>query len=266
MLSRATDSYHVYLTGSAVHARRRISLFRRRIDAAGMWPWQAAMPASLDLRRLNPNNESPITLHVHVGAALSKLMTLALPQDLHREEEVQRVAQAQMRDQLGLQPMEWEIAVDAPTAGMAVACAVRRNVMQAIRDAANGAGLKLRSVRPYAATIWNAVQEKSRTGQPMSALVVVESDAYSLLVEKDGKLVSASAMPHLGRFDLIERDLQRLALTHAEITAESILVAAGDEGAAALRHGAHRRVRRTEFLNQDSYPDFRDLLFATEEP
>lgn len=260
------DAYHVYLSASVVLVRRQTGFWRwRRIEELARWQWDAGVPASLDFGALPLRARRHATLSVYAGSALGKFMALDLPAGLSGEHEERAAAQAQMQHQLGLNPAQWEFTLDrVPAPGKSVACALRADVVARVRQLARERGLRLLSIRPFVAGVWNAVQRRrtpAAAASGASALMAVESDAYTIVIENDGVLESMSALSHRREADVVNRELRRMAYAPgADAQRQIRLAVSGDSVGLALAH-ADKIVARGDYLRHALYADFRDLLF-----
>jgi len=206
------NQLHVYLTGDRILLRRQTGwLWRREMEPLEPLRWNADDPATLTLpptTRAFPR----ASLHVYLGAALCQLMTLKIPASGLGRGEAQVIALATLQHELGLPPGEWDCALDdAYPAGKSPACAMRRSLLDRLRAAATQGGYQLVSVRPLAACLWNIAREQPGWHDAASkALLSIEDDAFSVLVEHAGVLSSVLTLPHNGEPGLVERELRRI--------------------------------------------------------
>lgn len=261
------DAYHVYLNASEVLVRRQTGWSRwRRIEELARWQWDAAIPASLNFDALELRKRRYATLAVHVGSALGKFMKLELPVGLRDEQEERAAAQAQMQHQLGLSPGQWEFTLDhLPTRGLVVACALRADIGARLRQLARERGLRLLSLRPYVIGVWNAMQLRRGPQAPSSdggrALMMVENDAFTIVIEKEGIVDAMSSMAHRREADVVNREVRRMAYSLGDDGQCHIrLAVAGDILPLAQLH-AEKVLLREDYLQPVLYADFRDLLF-----
>lgn len=261
------DAYHLYLNSSEVLARRQCGWGPwRRQEELLRWQWNATAPSSLNLDALALRRRRHATLSVHVGSALAKFMVLELPAGLEDGLEEHAAAQAQMQHQLGLNPAQWELRLDhLPARGKVVACALRADVAARLRQLARERNMRLVSLRPFAATAWNALQlqreKQSRAPDSAGALMLVEKDAFTIVIEKDGAIDAMNALAHRREADLINREVRRLAYALGDQAQQHIRLAiAADLMPLASLH-REKVVLRDDYLQQRQYMDFRDLLF-----
>lgn len=259
------DSYHLYLSASEAMLRRQSGMpWRRRVEQLGAWRWDASRPASLMLERFAPRGRLRAPLHVYVGSALSKFMAFDLPVGLRSPQEQRAAAQAQMQHQLGLNAADWELALDAGTGvGKSVACAVPRQVSARVAMLASEHRLRLVSLRPYVTAVWNMVRaqnSRATDGGAPSALLALEGDAFSILMERSGQMVAVSAMRHGREAGLVEREIKRLgyALGADGQSRIQLALSAQLDGIAPAHAG--KIVRNPAGAPACLYIDFRDLL------
>ncbi len=260
-----TEAIHLYIGGKQVIARRQSGYpWRRRTEPLGAWDWDAAAPSSLTFDQLALPTKRRVNLHVYVGSALSRFMALALPAGLRDLGEQRAAAQAQMQQQLGLNPADWNFTLDPqrPPA-KSVVCAVRRNVIERIEALSTQHGLRLMSLQPYVAGVWNAFQE--RKNAPESALIAIEEDAFTVFVASAGALESMSTLYHRRESGLVEREIKRLGMSAGGVEQE-IGVALSNGLAGMAQTNPDRILLKAAYLKEAIYADFRDLLFASEAP
>jgi hypothetical protein len=262
------DAYHVYLNASEVLVRRQSGWWRWRcVEDLVRWQWDAAVPASLDFNSLNLRKRRLATLTVHFGSALAKFMTLELPDGLRGEQEERAAVQAQMQHQLGLNPGQWEYTLDhLKDRRRVVACALRADIGARLRLLSHERGMRLQSIRPLVAGVWNAWTRRSplraETSNGAKVLMMVERDAFTIVVEKNGSVGAASSMVHRREDDLINREVRRMASLGEDAQRHIRLAVAADLLPLARLH-AEKVLQQEEYLQQSAYPDFRDLLFQS---
>ncbi|CAM3143767.1 hypothetical protein [Janthinobacterium lividum] len=259
------DAYHVYLNASEVMLRRQTGWGRwRRVEEIARWQWDAGTPASLNFDALKLRKRRYATLYVHVGSALGKFMMLRLPSELQGEQEERAAAEAQMQHQLGLNAGQWEFTLDhLPTRGKIVACALRADIGARLRQLANEHSLRLLSVRPYVAGVWNAMQllRGPATLNGGRAVMMVERDAFTIVIEKEGKMDAMSTMIHRCETEVINREIRRMAYSLGEDAQRHVYLAVAGELLPLAQLHADKVVRHEDFLQPNLYADFRDLLF-----
>ncbi|MDN2704473.1 hypothetical protein O0881_21050 [Janthinobacterium sp. SUN100] len=259
------DAYHIYLNGSEVMLRRQTGWGRwYRVEDITRWQWDAGTPASLNFDAIELRKRRYATLAVHVGSALGKFMIFQLPPGLQGEQEERAAAEAQMQYQLGLNPGQWEFTLDhLPARGKVVACALRADIVARLRQVAREHGLRLLSVRPYVAGVWNAMQLRCgpATLNDGRAMMMVERDAFTIVIEKEGKMDAMSAMTHRREAEVINREIRRMAYSLGEdAQRHAYLMVAGELLPLAQLH-VDKVVRHENLLQPILYADFRDLLF-----
>lgn len=261
------DAYHMYLTASEVRVRRQTGWgYWRRVEELASWQWNAGSPESLTFEPLVLRKHRYATLVVHVGSALSKFMILELPVGLQNEQEEQAAAQAQMQHQLGLSLGQWEYTLDQlPVRGKVVVCALRADIGMRLRQLASARGLRLFSLRPYVVGVWNAMQQRHGSPAPVSdggrALMMVETDAFTIVIEKNGTMKAMSAMAHRREADVINREIRRMAYSLDENAQGSIRLAVVGEILPQVQSHTEKVLRCNDYLEPILYADFRDLLF-----
>lgn len=261
------DAYHLYLNSSEAIVRRQIGWGPwRRLEEVARWEWNADLASSLDFEALVLRKHRHATLTVYMGSALGKFMVLDLPVDLRSDDEARAAAQAQMQHQLGLQPEQWTFSVDRlPGGNQAVACALRADVFVRIGHLARTRGLRLVSLRPFAASSWNALQAPHQTpaatGEDAQALMLVEKDAFAIVIEKAGAIVSVNALSHRREAALIDREIRRMAYALGEDAQRHIRLALIPELLPLAQLHTDKLLQHEAYLRQPIYSDFRDLLF-----
>lgn len=260
------DSYHLYVSEERVLLRRQSGfLWWRRVQAHGEWRWDPSTPYSLDLANLQLKKRGRADLHVYVGSSLCKFMTIRLPMGLKGAEEQCAAGQAQLHHQLGLDPAEWQCAIDvlAPP-HKSVLCAVRHTLLEGIRKLSDKHGFRLVSFKPFIAGIWNAAQEIRHSGTAEeSVLLMVENDAFTVLVDRKGVVDSLSALSHNREPDLIDREIQRVSYSLGGGAEERIRLAVSPDLLDLARAYPARLLQSGAAGRKTLYADFRDLAFGT---
>ncbi|MES2298131.1 MAG: hypothetical protein V4582_13885 [Pseudomonadota bacterium] len=259
-----SNSYHLYLTSSQAFLRTRSGMpWSRTIAQLGEWRWDASAPASLQL----PIAKSPARrrpqLHVYAGSGLCKFMTLALPSGLRDHDERTALVQAQMQRQLGINGSDWEFTFDTgPAEVNTIACALRRPVLERIHELSTEYGLRLMSVKPFVAGVWNAFRNRHASPpEAESVLIAIEDDAYTVLVARSTTLKAMSTLSHRGEHGLVEREVKRLGLS-AGANAHDIRLAISQSVTSLAKDRATMILQKRDYLQLALYPDFRDLLFT----
>jgi len=251
-----------------VLVRRQTGWWRwRRIENVARWQWDAVAPESMEFNALNLRKRRFSTLTVHVGSALAKFMLVELPAGLQNEREEVVAVQAQMQQQLGLNPGQWEYTLDhLPGRRRVVACALRADIGARLRQLAHDRGMRLQSIRPFVVGVWNAWQMRrppqAEASNGTRALMMVERDAFTTILEKDGNLDAMSAMAHRREEDLINREVRRMA-SLAEDAQLHIRLAVTEDLLPLTRLHAEKVMQLEDYLQQSVYADFRDLLFPS---
>jgi len=257
------DSYHLYLTSSKALLRKESGLpWKRKIELVGESGWNASQPSSLALHGATGGKRLRPTLCLYVGSALCKFMVLDLPPTLRNDRERRVAALAQMQHQLGLEAGAWEVSLDAlEVGGKFLACAIPRALAERLRTLSKESGLRLVSVRPYFAAVWNAqVASLVANEAQTQALLAIESDAFTSLVAKDGKVVAISAMPHHSETGLVEREIKRLTFSMGAQAVASLRVVFAKEVQELSQAYADKRVCTGSDVSGLPYADFRELL------
>jgi hypothetical protein len=259
------DSYHLYISETRLLLRRRRGfLWWRKVSAAGEWHWDAAKPSSLQLEQLRPATKWRADLHVVVGSGLCKFMALSLPPGLDSAEEQRAAGQAQFQHQLGLDPSEWQCAIDVAAApGKSVLCAVRISMLERIRTLSQANGFRLVSFKPFVAGVWNAALAlRHASGAGESVLLVVENEAFTVLIDRAGDLASINALAHAGEADLVEREIRRVGFSLGSDAEDSVRLALSPDMLALGQDHPQRLLTLPGRAAGELHADFRDLSFA----
>lgn len=257
------DAYHLYLTSSKALLRKESGLpWKRTIESLGETSWDASQPSSLTLASAGAERRLRPSLHVYVGSALSKFMLLDLPPALRDLQERRAATLAQMQHQLGLQAAEWEVSLDAIEGeGRFLACAIPRALSERLHTLSKQLSLRLVSIRPYFAAVWNAhVSSLAANDAQVQALLALESDAFTSLVAKDGKVTAISAMPHHSEAGLVEREIKRMRYSMGAKAVGSLRVVFAKEVQELALAYTDKRVFTGDEANGLVYADFRELL------
>lgn len=258
------DSYHLYISETRLLLRRESGfLWWRSVHAHGEWRWDAAMPSSLNLENVVLKKKLRSKLHVYVGSGLCKFMMVGLPPGLKNVEEERAAAQAQVHHQLGLVASEWRCAVDVVVApNKSVVCAVRSSLLERIQNLSDEYGFRLVSFKPFVAGIWNAALEmRLPQASGESVLMVVENNAFTILVDRTGVVESISALSHNSEPDLVEREIRRVGLSLGSGAAASVRLAVSPEVRDLVQAHAPRVLQKGATGAPTLYADFRDLFF-----
>ncbi|PHV04666.1 hypothetical protein CSQ96_24560 [Janthinobacterium sp. BJB412] len=265
MIERLHSHLHLYLTESRGYVRRHAGWgWRRRTESLGQFDWHAGAPLELApwLGR-----HWRTSLHVHLGAALCRLVALEIPAGAKDAAEAQAVASASLQHEFGLASAEWLCTLErAPAGEKSAVCAIRRDLLERLRTAAAAAPRsRLVSVKPLLAGVWAALPQRSEAEAAPSALLAVEEDAFTVVVTQAGKLLAMHSLPHRGEADLVERQVRRLGQSYGTAMEARIHLALAQGRQGLL--GDHHRLLLSgrEHLRRQYYPDFRDVLFAGEE-
>jgi hypothetical protein len=257
------ESYHLYLTASEVFFRRESGLlWWKKIEHLGQGKWSATSSISQIFNDLKLDNKYRKNLHVYVGSSLCKFMVVDLPPNLHKEQEQQLMLQAHMQHQLGLNGSEWNFTFDRVRQPQkAIVCAVRRNIMAQLDNFTLEKKLKLVSLKPYVAGIWNVFQQAQKHQEKL-ALIAVESDAFSVMISQSGILESMSTLSHNKEHNLVEREIKRLNVSLGGDDRQEIYLAL-NTGLSNITHSNGGKVLfADEYLKKTLYADFRELSFC----
>lgn len=200
-------------------------------------------------------------LHVYLGSAICKFQITDLPGTV-KEKELQTVAAAQMAHRLGLNIAEWEFTCQADRRNnKIIICASRRAIVDRIKSLAKEKRLKLSSLKPFAAVVWNEVGKIVDIANPGMSLIVAENDALTTFTAKAGILQAMNSFYHRQEAELINREVKRLQLS---ATAEHSV---GIAVPAALRHIAASHLEKVLQKPQSASnrgSDFTDMLLCDE--
>jgi hypothetical protein len=257
------SSYHLYLTGTKASLRSQTGL-SQRIKEVAHWQWDGNDPSSLELVP-DIAGRFGTGLHVYVGSALSQFIALELPNGLLNIEEQRVAAKAQMQSQLGLNVGEWDFAISLQHgSNTVIVCAVRRNLLERVRELARGLRLRLVSFRPYIVGVWDSVQTHQRSNSVSSfVLLALEDDAFTVFVAEDYGIIAMNSMQHTRETGLVDREIKRLGYTLPIETLNKICIAIPGGGVGLAAGHLNNLVSNSEFLARPIYADFRDLLFST---
>jgi hypothetical protein len=254
-----TESLHLYLNSSTCLLRRRAGWpWKRRVSALGQFDWTADDLASLRLTLPVRGTRRNASLHVVLGAALCKFMIVEVPVQLIDPVERALVGAASMRRHFGLLAGEWECTADIrPAAGQAIVCAVRISLIEHLRALAATHGLRLKSVRPYATVLWDAVCAQRVDGDE-TGLLAVEDDAFTVIMARAGKVVSVHALQHHDAAGLPERELRRIGLSAGPTMRSAMWLAVSANLACSADIDQDRLLRHPDELSEE----FKDLLMS----
>lgn len=261
------ESFHLYLNGRQARFRRQSGFpWQRKLVELPLLEWSAQDMASLDFNALDiGKRRRAAPLHVCLGSALCKFMLVDMPSDAVDEHEQSLIAEARMRQHFGLHLGEWIYkAYVGKVRTQAVVCAVRADLVAHIRSQAGMHGLKLVSLQPYAAILWNLLVEQFG-GQDVqqAGLLAVEDDAFTLFLAKSDVVTSLNALIHNREVDLVERELRRVGLSAGMEMRDAVRLAVSNEFAGAAVFDRNRLLVRTEDRSNMLEHDFRDLLIGT---
>ncbi len=256
------ESLHLYLSGADAMLRVRAGWpWRPRVAELAAWrcaPEAGALHAPCALPGARWRRTA---LHVVVGAALCRLGVFDLPEGARGPAEIEAIGRARLAHDLDLEAARWRLSCDHDARHRKViVCAVRVEVYAAVEAFAAAHGLRLASLRPFAAVLANAVAPAPAAGR--RTLLAVEAGALSVIGWDDGAIASARSMVHDGQPHTLLRAVQRVALNGEDSAGELALLAdrrvawEAPGGAAWLDAGRLRRER---------YADFRDLMFREQE-
>lgn len=211
------ETFGLYLTGHEAYLRRTTEYFGRGpIDDVGQWEWNFSEPPSLNLDVVAqlPGSKRR-SLHVYLGSALCNFVVGELP-DSVRDRESSAVASAQMAHGLGLTHSEWEFTSQTAGGGRKTfTCALRKNAAERIRFLAAAHRLKLVSMKPFVANLWNECTRIDSLGDESNlALVAIENDTFTTLIAKHGFIQSINRFFHRRESDVVTREVNRLQLSY----------------------------------------------------
>lgn len=260
-----SETLHLYLTGRDAHLRRVAGYFGRGpVDEVGQWQWNFLDPLSLNFDAVEGMDwERRRRLHVYLGSALCKFMVDDLPDGV-RDEEYLAVASAKMAHKLGMTPSEWAFTSQVSKADRRTfTCALRKNIADRVNALAAEHKLKLVSMTPFVASLWNEC-EKAPDGAADSnfSLIVIEGDAFTTLAAKDGVIQSMNSFFHRGESDLVDREVNRLQLSLG--VQQKIGVALLKRLRPFVDHQPEKLVQARHVQPLRSRPDFSDLMFRDE--
>lgn len=255
------ENFYLYLTGRDAYLRNTRGFFwPRRIDEVGHWNWICSDPESLNFDVMSSSaGRRPRRLHVYMGSALCKFLVVEFPVGI-KNEEYALVSRSQMIHQLGLEISEWEFTSQVVKAdGKIITCAVRKAVVERIRDLAKKKRMTLASVKPFVAQLWNDCA-KAKPNEDISSfsLIAVEADAFTTVSAAEGVVQSINCFFHRGDCNLVSREGSRLQLANGKDHA--IRVALLTEYRSNIEHKREELIRNQEFWPNGRRPDFVDLL------
>jgi len=117
-------------------------------------------------------------LRVLLGSSICRFLLLQETDRLRNTEEVKALGTAMLKERLGLEPLEWTLAVDRNWGASASVCALRKATLEELRAAARESGCQLASVRPW---ISELISNADRTFRRLKRIGVIEPDSVSLL-------------------------------------------------------------------------------------
>jgi len=208
------DSFHIYLNGTHAMVRRQSGLgWRKKIESVGEFEWNANDPSTLAIdtpTRCSKWLRRWSTMSFYVGSACCKFMAMDLPPEVKDEHELRAIAAAQVQYQLGLSVSDWCITLDiTQPPGKSVACAIRRDLIDQIKQLVAKKKFRLISCQAYISSIWNEFEEQSNDNQPL-ALFALESDALTVVTAQGNNITLINTFLHGRSTTLIERELKRL--------------------------------------------------------
>ncbi|AXA91099.1 hypothetical protein DPH57_07960 [Massilia sp. YMA4] len=134
-------------------------------------------------------------------------------------------------------------------------------VVDAVTMFATAHRLRIMTLQPYAASLWNCVRDR-RTSRTNRTLVAVEQDALTVLRWSDGTLREAYSILHAGDASLLQRETRRLALQGD--ARDKLTLLAHRDGSWDLTGLEGMLLPSRGYLRRLRYGDFRDLMFAAE--
>lgn len=260
-------SLHVYLTAKQVRLRWKSRLpWQTALHDLPPQRWNADDLASLMLDLPSTTGKWRNGLNVHLGSALCRFMIVDVPPSVTAPEERLAIARAQLTHRMGLDVSQWEVTLNTAGQGTSMlACAMRSNLSNRLRQMADANSLRLDSVKPFVASVWNSIDAKfDDTKDVPTALLAVEEDAFTVFQARGGHCSSVHTMTHSGEPDLVEREMKRLGLVWGGGVLDGMRLAVLSGSNFSTRADVVP-VRHADFLAQARYPDFRELLFQSEE-
>lgn len=248
------ESLHLYLNTNEARLRSlRGPFWKREVCDLARWNWNAGQVESLRHASLEGKGRKR-ALYVYAGSGLCRFGVYPCPDGLHDADEALAIGRACMQHELGLDGESWNFAVDLDRRrGLIVACAQRRSMFTALNALTAEQALRLRSVRPFAALLWNAAAP-AIPAQGESTVLLLEADALTVFRQRAGKLAAAYAMAHRGDASAIERQLQRLSMSETDQPCRVTVMAwGGSDGSGAEMDASSLR------------SDFQDLMQAMPE-
>jgi len=260
------ETFSLYLTAHEAYLRRTTGYFGRgRIEDVGQWEWNFLEPLSLNLDVVaQPMGSKSRSLHVYLGSALCNFVVGELPDNV-RNRESSAVASAQMAHRLGLTHSEWEFTSQTARGGRKTfTCALRRDAAERIRFLAAAHRLRLVSMRPFAANLWNECTRTHGFASELDvALIAVEEDTFTTLVAKDRSLQSINRFFHRRESDVVTREVNRLQLSYG--MDQKIGVALSAKLRPSLDHQGANVIQVYRSRTHRRRLDFGDLMFQDEE-
>lgn len=259
------DTLHLYITKTSIQARRQTGvLWKKRIEQVGEW--------SISSLNAPPFAQLPVQkkwtrVHVYLGSALCKFMSVVLPQDIRKPEERTAVARAKLMDKFGLVATDWEVCVDAPDVQRrSVACAMPTNLLASIRAYTSAKHLRLSSITPYVSHVWNVFEEMP-CAKETSALLLLESDAFTVMQAQASQIEVIHSLQHQAEPAIIDRELKRIRVAIGSDHAPNIHIALPINSFYAAHLNTPQLTRKTKRQeNTMLYPDFTDLCIAHSAP
>lgn len=150
-------------------------------------------------------------LVLEVAAPLCRWMLLPPNSDIATDEEWEALARLEFEAIHGERARDWDVRLGEQTPGGAVpACAIDRGLVEAARALCAGARMKLESVVPVFAVVFNAHRAALRA--PVSALAHLDGDRVSIGVLNRGQwLAITGARLNGSPAGVLERELIGIA-------------------------------------------------------
>jgi hypothetical protein len=259
------ETFYLYLTGTTAYLRRTTGYFGRGpIDEVGQWEWDCLHPLSLNFDAVEGmGKERRRRLRVYLGSALCKFLVDELPDGV-RDDEYLDVASAQTAHKLGLTASEWEFTFQLRKSDRKIfTCALRKQVAERIRTLAAKHRLKLMSMTPFVAALWNESTKFSDDAASSNlSLIVVEEDSFTTLASSDGVIHSMNSFFHRSEADLVNREVNRLQFSFG--VEQNIGVALLEKLRPIVDHQPEKLIRVRQAQSQQRRHDFSDLMFCDE--
>lgn len=251
--------FHLYLSGRRAWLRRTHGMpWNKRVSDVATWDWGPGQSLGA-VAGIPINRWTKSSLSVYAGSALCRMGVFPAPAGVRKEGDLAAIGRAALQHERDLKENSWRFSVDH-TRGQIIACALRSEAFDAITTFANGSRLKLLSVRPFAAVLFNAFR-RQHGGKFSGALLAVEADALSVIQTDGDRIVTARSMMHDGGSGVVRREVNRLRMRADGETDESLAILL-ETGCAWETKGLEDAVLSYSSAESSRhFADFRDLMF-----